>query len=84
MITILIISIFLLVLTIAFKKQIKGLINRHLIAKIFKYFLIALLSLFSIFSIVMGGGEMFSGDLSGIAHLITALPASIIIVFFLK
>lgn len=84
MITIIIVLILLPIVIIIFKKQIDDLVDHYLIAKILKYISIILLGLFIILSAIMGIGEMFSGDFSGIVHLVTIIPLSIIVYLLIK
>jgi hypothetical protein len=84
MILILLISFILVLITIAFKKQLNNLAKRYFIVKILKFAFIILSCLFIFFLAFMGIGEMFSGDFSGIAHLITLIPFSIIAVLLIK
>ena len=56
-------------------------VDRHRVAHRLKYLALVPLGLMTAFLLLMGIGEMVGGDLSGVAHLIPAVP--VVILMFL-
>ncbi|MGD8373653.1 MAG: hypothetical protein PVI21_02230 [Candidatus Woesebacteria bacterium] len=67
------------ILLYVFKTKIKKTVNKYFIAKLIACATSLLCTAIVIFFAFFGFGEIFSGDFSGISHIIAAIPFCVIV-----